>query len=299
MAKGTSRPSDAVEAAVSDEDFAALLQKEFLPANERQETDAKLAIQASVEQADAPAEQLSQKLAKALGLKWQADGEENDLPSILRKIAGSDGDPSDIIKSLTPEEKLLVAIFGPNTRTLEKSGDIDPDKDSLSPKAEVELLSPAISAALSKLGVLDIDAKELAQLVATDLSRRQITVVQRQAVSVESPPLPTEAPEKYQGLRGPETPPAFVQRVYGEWLGHGLTRAHVRKLDAKLYEGINNWLSRPGNQWPAEVDLPTLKEQNDRDWAAMNAPENRELLGKFTGKEAARIGAAVSRRTKQ
>ena len=34
--------------------------------------------------------------------------------------------------------------------------------------------------------------------------------------------LPSAAPETYQGLAGPETPPGFVQRVYGPWLGHGL-----------------------------------------------------------------------------
>lgn len=80
----------------------------------------------------------------------------------------------------------------------------------------------------------------------------------------EYPPLPQSAPETYGGLRGPETPPEFVKRVYGPWLGEGLTRAHMRKLDPTLYQAITNWLSRPGNEWPADVDLPTLKEQNDR-----------------------------------
>ena len=74
--------------------------------------------------------------------------------------------------------------------------------------------------------------------------------------------MPEAAPETYQGLRGPESPPEFVQRVYGPWLGQGLTRAHVRKLDPGLYQAINNWSRK--NEWPADVDLPTLKEQNDR-----------------------------------
>lgn len=99
--------------------------------------------------------------------------------------------------------------------------------------------------------------------------------------------LPTEAPETYQGLRGPETPPEFVKRVYGPWLGQGLTRAEIRKLDPKLAVAIMNWLSRPGNEWPADVDLPTKAEQNERLLSA--GPEAiREHLGKFTGQEALR-----------
>ena len=72
--------------------------------------------------------------------------------------------------------------------------------------------------------------------------------------------LPSAAPETYQGLAGPETPPEFVQRVYGPWLGHGLTRAHIRKLDWTHYQAIMNWLSRPQNSWPADVDIPTKAE---------------------------------------
>lgn len=153
--------------------------------------------------------------------------------------------------------------------------------------------------------------EELVELIARSApvgeeSRVEFLTAFRQALDERFPvanhlsdiSLPTEAPEKYQGLRGPETPPAFVQRVYGEWLGQGLTRAHIRTLDPKLYEGINNWLSRPSNEWPADVDLPTLKEQNDRDFAAMAASDTQGIIGKFTGKEALRLGAAIARRTK-
>lgn len=114
--------------------------------------------------------------------------------------------------------------------------------------------------------------------------------------------LPTEAPETYQGLRGPETPPAFVQRVYGPWLGHGLTRAHIRTLDSKLYDAINNWTSRPGNEWPAEVDLPTKAEQNTRDLETLRATaadgQIGRVLGDFTAREAGRIRSALQRREK-
>lgn len=114
--------------------------------------------------------------------------------------------------------------------------------------------------------------------------------------------LPMEAPERYQGLSGPETPPEFVQRVYGRWLGHGLTRAHIGKLDAKLSDAIYNWLSRPNNVWPPGVDLPTKSEQISRDLDALRAhAPNGQLalaLAGLTAREAGRIRSAIQRRRK-
>lgn len=115
--------------------------------------------------------------------------------------------------------------------------------------------------------------------------------------------LPTEPPERYQGLRGPETPPVFVQRVYGEWLGHGLSRAHIRQLDPTLYQAIVNWTRKPENEWPADVDLPTLKEQNTR-WAdrvgkdgIMSAVDG--LSGQEAVREARRLTNLRHRRSKE
>ena len=41
--------------------------------------------------------------------------------------------------------------------------------------------------------------------------------------------LPSAAPETYQGLAGPETPPEFVQRVYV----HGLARASPARISER------------------------------------------------------------------
>ena len=87
-------------------------------------------------------------------------------------------------------------------------------------------------------------------------------VEQRDPLPDGRPALPTAAPEIYEGLRGPETPPEFVKRVYRPWLGQGLTRAHIRALDPTLYEAIRNWSRR--NEWPVEVDLPTRSERASR-----------------------------------
>lgn len=100
----------------------------------------------------------------------------------------------------------------------------------------------------------------VAKLLFPELQRIEMLAA-RTSLTLE---LPTVAPEQYVGLRGPESPPEFVKRVYGPWLGQGLTRAHLGKLDPKLYTAINNWLSRPGNVWPDDVDLPTKSQHTSR-----------------------------------
>ena len=109
--------------------------------------------------------------------------------------------------------------------------------------------------------------------------------------------LPVQAPEIYGGMRGPETPPEFVKRVYAPWLGHGLDRAHIKHLDPTLYQAINNWSRK--NEWPADVDLPTRSEQTQRtiEQLKQQAPEGRigKVLGNFTAREAQRIRSALHR----
>lgn len=114
---------------------------------------------------------------------------------------------------------------------------------------------------------------------------------------VASLPLPDAAPEIYQGLRGPETPPAFVQRVYGPWLGHGLDRGHIRQLDPTLYQAIINWARR--NEWPAEVDLPTRAENNSRLIEAVerDGPAALSIQGPHSLKALASLESARRRRT--
>lgn len=113
--------------------------------------------------------------------------------------------------------------------------------------------------------------------------------------------LPTAAPEFYVGLRGPETPPEFVQRVYKPWLGQGLTRAHLAKLDPKLYTAINNWLSRPGNVWPDDVDLPTKSEHTSRliDKVQTEGASALPIEGPHSLKALASLEAAQRRRSGQ
>ena len=81
-------------------------------------------------------------------------------------------------------------------------------------------------------------------------------------VSAPSEP-PAIWPEDRIAIKGVlETPPDFIKRHYSEWLGNGLTRADIRRLDKPLSTALDNWLRR--NPMPDDFDLPTLKEQNSR-----------------------------------
>ncbi len=81
-------------------------------------------------------------------------------------------------------------------------------------------------------------------------------------VTLPSEP-PAHWPEDRIAVKGVlETPPDFIRRNYAQWLGKGLTRADIRRLDKPLSTALDNWLRR--NPMPDDLDLPTLKEQNSR-----------------------------------
>lgn len=111
------------------------------------------------------------------------------------------------------------------------------------------------------------------------------------------PALPDTAPALWKSdKQSGETPPDFIQRVYAPWLGHGLTRAHIKQLDEPLYRSLYKWLSNPRNEMPEDLDLPTLAQQNDRTLARLEAGE---AVGEFTMREMGRIRSAMQRRVEK
>ncbi|WGM40821.1 hypothetical protein AMEJIAPC_03768 [Caulobacter sp. NIBR1757] len=84
-----------------------------------------------------------------------------------------------------------------------------------------------------------------------------------QAESKETiPPLPSQAPILWADRNPGEMPPEFVRRVYGPWIGGGLSKPNIGRLDPPLYRAILNW-SR-NHVWPENLPLPTLRERNDQ-----------------------------------
>ena len=107
------------------------------------------------------------------------------------------------------------------------------------------------------------------------------------------PALPEEPPEKWEErANARESAPDFIKRNYEPWLGRGLTRSHIRGIDPKLHKALENWLSRPGNVMPEDLNLPSRQEANDdlRRKLARGEP-----IGIHTAQEAARIAAMINR----
>jgi hypothetical protein len=69
--------------------------------------------------------------------------------------------------------------------------------------------------------------------------------------------IPREAPECWPGkLRAQETVVDFFKRVWSKYIPHGLTLAHIRRLDRKLYNAIANYRAN----WPKDLKLPKQRE---------------------------------------
>jgi hypothetical protein len=138
-------------------------------------------------------------------------------------------------------------------------------------------------------------AGELLRKMFPELSESNAVGQPSSATALEqSDQLPTTAPALWASdkQRG-DTPPEFIKRHYGPWLGKGLTRPDVKRLDPQLYTALSNWLRH--NEIPADLDLPTLKEKNDR-WVAKIEAEGRPNMGALTAKEASNLRNVMSRR---
>lgn len=65
---------------------------------------------------------------------------------------------------------------------------------------------------------------------------------------------PTIAPEFYkERVDRKENPVAFIRRVYGPWLGRGITRPQLKHLDVALYQGLYRFLR--DNEEPTDIEL--------------------------------------------
>lgn len=90
----------------------------------------------------------------------------------------------------------------------------------------------------------------------------------------------------------------FTKRVYGPWLGNGLTRNMLRKLDNPLFQALYRAY---GTNLPDDLPLPTKKDENDR-WVARVEKEGLASVipegasPEFVLKEASRLEAARHRR---
>ncbi|MEJ0027691.1 MAG: hypothetical protein WDN01_16830 [Rhizomicrobium sp.] len=114
----------------------------------------------------------------------------------------------------------------------------------------------------------------------------------------EQRPLPTKAPALWAKDRKPgDTPASFFARVYEPWVGR-MTRKDVGRLDHAWYAALSNWLRR--NEIPADIDLPTVSEMNDRLLDQFQVRErtlDRQADDSAKFRELKRLASAMQRRT--
>ena len=137
---------------------------------------------------------------------------------------------------------------------------------SRSPKTE-QNASGSDGRRLKIFGLLD----EVAELLKTapipdSGALAQIRILQLRVLAPEgekSSAVPAEAPARWLERKDKsETPIAFIKRIYGPWLGQGIS-LDIKKLDRSLYLAISKWiyLHEPS---PADLDLPTKEQNNSR-----------------------------------
>lgn len=94
-------------------------------------------------------------------------------------------------------------------------------------------------------------------------------------------PLPTTAPEAWskRDLNLRENPVEYTRRVYGRWLGHGLTRKDLKALDPDLYRALSVWVSRHPDDAIAELPAQSeiLDDLIDRLSAQLSLDDLRKL----------------------
>jgi hypothetical protein len=106
-----------------------------------------------------------------------------------------------------------------------------------------------------------------------------------EASPIKSTPQPTTLPTRAPALwlkrdrNEPENPAQFTRRVYGTWLGKGLTRRDLRVLDPELYRALSVWMHRHPED--AIAELPPLTAEMDKIIDRLSAELSLEELRKL------------------
>jgi hypothetical protein len=76
-------------------------------------------------------------------------------------------------------------------------------------------------------------------------------------------PLPEAAPEQWSHRHGrKENPPAFIRRVYGQYLHGAFTRAMLRQMDLPLYQALAIWERRHPDDPLSELPKRPYRPRN-------------------------------------
>jgi hypothetical protein len=178
-------------------------------------------------------------------------------------------------------KKLDIDIDIEEVNTLEDLFSILSDMNHHLMEIYFESISELLGKAFTKACKTDEDRASLLRYALQEIGFPDASVSLKAAQSNagSSVKLPLVAPALWLARENrKETAPDFIKRVYAPWLGQGLTQAHIHQLDKQLYTALHNWLRF--NDMPADLDLPTKKQLNDRLLQIRGTPSSAESLGK-------------------
>ena len=133
------------------------------------------------------------------------------------------------------------------------SGNKEPEFDNLSSDFPE---SPRYRGWNGKKEIVDRPSDALNRLIdtASSLQAEEVVLLLACAEALRRPALPEKAPVLYADREDRSVDPAqFIYDTYREYMDVGLPRAHLRKIDPKLYEALSNWLRT--NDLPDKVNL--------------------------------------------
>lgn len=96
------------------------------------------------------------------------------------------------------------------------------------------------------------------------------------------PPLPDSAPERWKDRDSArsENPVQFIRRVYAPWVGNGLTRPDLARLDPPLYKALGVWSHRhPDDTLPEVITLSQKIDQMVDELSDKYSPDELRKLG--------------------
>lgn len=141
-------------------------------------------------------------------------------------------------------------------------------------------------------------------------SANATSIVSRGRADFDASPMPATPPALWVQDRGKvpdsdtgrqrlENAGEFTRRVYGPWLGKGMTRNLLRKLDNSLLQALYRTY---GTNLPDDIPLPTKKDENSL-WVARVEEEGLTAVipegsPEFVLKEAQRLLSARQRRNR-
>ena len=178
-------------------------------------------------------------------------------------------------------KKLDIDIDVKEVNTLEELFSILSDINHNVMDIYLESISELLGEAFTKACKTDEDRASLLRYALQEIGfpDASVSLKAAQPNAGSSVKLPLVAPALWlERENRKETAPDFIKRVYAPWLGHGLTQAHIHQLDKQLYTALHNWLRF--NDMPADLDLPTRKQLNDRLLQIRGTPSSAESLGK-------------------